>query len=60
LGRSEVLALKWDDVDTKAKSLRIDESLVATNEGATWGKAKSERSRRTIPIDTTRWRASRK
>ena len=52
LRRSEVLALKWDDVDTKAKSLRIDESLVATNEGAAWGNAKNERSRRTIPIDT--------
>ncbi len=51
LRRSEVLALRWDDVDTKANTLRIDESLVATNEGAAWGHAKNERSRRTIPID---------
>jgi integrase len=51
LRRSEVLALRWDDVDTKANTLRIDESLVATNEGAAWGNAKNERSRRTIPID---------
>lgn len=51
LRRSEVLALRWDDVDTKAKTLRIDESLVATNTGAAWGNAKNERSRRTIPID---------
>ncbi|MEJ7800400.1 MAG: hypothetical protein WKF60_07770, partial [Ilumatobacter sp.] len=34
LRRSEVLALRWDDVDTKASTLRIDESLVATNQGA--------------------------
>lgn len=51
LRRSEVLALRWDDVDTNANTLRIDESLVATNEGAAWGNAKNERSRRTIPID---------
>jgi integrase len=51
LRRSEVLALRWDDLDTKANTLRIDESLVATNQGAAWGNAKNERSRRTIPID---------
>lgn len=51
LRRSEVLALRWDDLDTEACSLRIDESVVATNEGAVWGNAKNERSRRTIPID---------
>lgn len=51
LRRSELLALKWDDLDTKKKTLRIDESLVATNKGAAWGDAKNERSRRTIPID---------
>ena len=51
LRRSEVLALRWDDVDTKAGTLRIDESLVATNQGAAWGNAKNERSRRTMPID---------
>jgi len=51
LRRSEVLALRWDDLDTEQQTLRIDESLVATNEGAAWGNAKNERSRRTIPID---------
>ena len=35
----------------RPSTLRIDESLVATNEGAAWGNAKNERSRRTIPID---------
>jgi pyruvate kinase len=28
LRRSEILALRWDDLDTKAGTLRIDESLV--------------------------------
>lgn len=51
LRRSEVLALRWDHLDTKANTLRIDESLVATNDGAAWSNAKNERSRRTIPID---------
>lgn len=51
LRRSEVLALRWDDLDTDQQTLRIDESLVATNEGAAWGNAKNERSRRTIPVD---------
>ncbi len=57
LRRSEVLALRWDDVDTDAKSLRIDESLVATNEGAAWSNAKNERSRRVIPLDDDTVRA---
>ena len=57
LRRSEVLALRWDDVDVEAKSLRIDESLVATNEGAAWTNAKNERSRRVIPLDDDTVRA---
>jgi integrase len=51
LRRSEVLALRWDDLDTDAGSLRIDESVVDTRGGAAWSNAKNERSRRTIPID---------
>jgi integrase len=51
LRRSEVLALRWDDLDTKAGTLRIDESLVATRTGAAWSNAKNERSRRIIPLD---------
>ncbi len=51
LRRSEVLALRWDDVDVQANTLRIDESLVATKAGPRWSNAKNERSRRTIPID---------
>jgi integrase len=51
LRRSEVLALRWDDVDTDAKTLRVDQSLVAVNKGAAWSDAKNERSRRRIPLD---------
>ncbi len=43
--------MRWDDVDVKANTLRIDESLVATKAGPRWSNAKNERSRRTIPID---------
>ena len=51
LRRSEILALRWDDLDTKAGTVRIDESLVATRTGAAWSNAKNERSRRIIPLD---------
>ena len=57
LRRSEVLALRWDDVDQAAKTLRIDESLVALNNGAAWGDAKNERSPRLIPMDDETLRA---
>ncbi|MGH9229791.1 MAG: tyrosine-type recombinase/integrase [Acidimicrobiales bacterium] len=51
LRRSEVLALKWDDLDTKNGTLRIDEGLVAVRQGAAWSNAKNARSRRVIPLD---------
>jgi integrase len=51
LRRSEVLALRWDDLNTEAGLLRIDESVVDTRGGAAWSNAKNERSCRTIPID---------
>ncbi|HEY9559018.1 MAG TPA: site-specific integrase [Acidimicrobiales bacterium] len=51
LRRSELLALRWDDFDAKAGTLRVDEGLVATATGATWTDAKSARSRRVIPLD---------
>ncbi len=50
LRRSEVLALRWDDFDPKARTLRIDESLVAVNRGAVLGDAKNVRSRRLVPL----------
>jgi integrase len=51
LRRSEVLALRWDDIDTEAKTLRIDEGLVAVRFGIEWSDGKNTRSRRTIPLD---------
>jgi len=51
LRRSEVLALKWDDLDTAKGTLRIDEGLVPVRKGAVWSHAKNRRSRRVIPLD---------
>jgi integrase len=57
LRRSELLALKWDDFDARAKTLRVDESVVATATGAAWSNAKNERSRRRVPLDDETVRA---
>ena len=57
LRRSEMLALKWHNLDIEAGTLKIDESIVATRTGAEWSNAKNERSRRTIPIDEETMRA---
>jgi integrase len=51
LRRSELLALRWDDIDFAAATVVIDEGLVATNTGAVWTDGKTTRSRRTIPVD---------
>lgn len=51
LRRSEVLALHWHDVDIAANTLRVDQSLVAVNQGAAWSDAKNERSRRRVQLD---------
>jgi integrase len=51
LRRSEVLALRWDDLETDARTVRIDESLVAVRTGASWSNATNARSRRVIPLD---------
>jgi integrase len=51
LRRSEALALRWDDLETDARTVRIDESLVAVRTGVSWSNAKNERSRRVIPLD---------
>lgn len=51
LRRSELLALRWDDLDTERATLRIDEGLVPISGGAAWTPAKNARSRRLIPLD---------
>ncbi len=51
LRRSELLALKWDDLDTTIGSIRIDEALVPVGGGVVWTDGKSARSRRVIALD---------
>ena len=51
LRRSEALALKWNDPDTKKGTLRIDEGLVAVRTGAASSDTTNVRSRRVIPLD---------
>ena len=53
LRRSELLALRWDDVDFEAGTLRVDEGLIEVKGLPVWTPGKSARSRRTIPIDST-------
>ena len=51
LRRSELLALRWDDVDLDAGTVRIDEGLIEVDGKPVFTEGKSARSRRTIPID---------
>jgi integrase len=51
LRRSELLALRWDDVDWEAATVRIDEGLVAIKTGVQWSDGKTVRSRRVIALD---------
>lgn len=55
--RSEVLALRWDDIDVDALTITIDEGLVKLRGGSTWTETKNARSRRTIPVDPVTMRA---
>lgn len=43
--------MRWDDLDTDAGTLRIDEGLVAVRKGSVWTEAKNTRSRRVLPLD---------
>lgn len=51
LRRSELLALKWDDIDAEAHTVRIDEALIEVEGRPVWTDGKNERSRRTFGID---------
>jgi integrase len=51
LRRSELLALRWDDLDLEASTIRVDEGLVAVRTGIEWSNGKTARSRRNIPLD---------
>jgi integrase len=49
--RSELLALRWDDIDVDARTVTIEEGLVGLKDGVAWTDGKTARSRRTIPVD---------
>ena len=57
LRRSELLALRWDDFDAEAGTVRVDEGLVAVRGGVAWSEGKSRRSRRTFAVDPVTVRA---
>jgi len=50
--RNEILALRWDDLDAAAKTLRIERAIEETDEHGLQIKGpKTERGKRTITID---------
>jgi integrase len=51
LRRSELLALKWDDVDLVRRTITIDQALVEVHGRPVWTDGKNARSRRTFVID---------
>ena len=53
LRRSELLGLKWGDIDLKAGTVRVERGLTEVGGVPTWTDGKNARSRRTIPIDPT-------
>lgn len=53
LRRSELLALRWNDLDLEVGTVRVDEGLIEVKGKPVWTDGKSARSRRTIPIDAT-------
>jgi integrase len=53
LRRSELLGLKWGDIDLKAGTVHVERGLTEVGGVPTWTDDKNARSRRTIPIDPT-------
>lgn len=49
--RGELLGLRWIDVDLTSARLRVEQQLVPTRGGVTFGPPKSQRSERTIALD---------
>lgn len=50
LRRSEILGLKWEDIDFKKGTLSVRRSLVRVKGGYIFGDPKTKNSRRTIPL----------
>lgn len=51
LRRSELLGLRWSDVNTRKRTVRIEQGIVDVGGRPEWSDGKNARSRRTIPID---------
>jgi integrase len=49
--RGELLGLTWQWLDVEASTLRVEQQLVPTSGGVSFGAPKSKRSRRTIALD---------
>lgn len=49
--RGEVLGLRWADVDLEEESVRIVRTLIASEEGMSWGTPKTAKGRRTVALD---------
>jgi integrase len=52
LRRGELLALRWRHLDLTARTLQVAQTLEETLAGLTFKEPKSERSRRTVALDT--------
>jgi integrase len=52
--RGEVLGVTWLALDLEAGTLRVEQQLVPTRGGVSFGAPKSKRSRRTIALDEER------
>jgi integrase len=50
LRQGELLALRWEDVDLEARTLRISRTLSRTKDGPTFTAPKTARSRRTVRL----------
>jgi len=58
--RGELLGLTWLALDVDGGTLRVDQQLVPTRGGVTFGPPKSKRSRRTIALDAGTVKALKK
>lgn len=50
LRRSELLGLRWQDVDLKKGTITVNQTMVRVKGGYTFGEPKTKKSRRTIPL----------
>jgi integrase len=58
--RGELLGLTWLALDLEGGTLRVEQQLVPTRGGVSFGPPKSKRSRRTVAIDAETVEALRK